>query len=269
MSDKNAAFVGSIPENYDRYLGPMLFAPFAEDLAQRLKLPENSRLLELACGTGIVTRRLREALPESVRITATDLNEAMIQYAGQQIIGKDHLEWRQADATQLPFSDNAFDAVACQFGWMFFPDKALAMREAHRVLKEDGKFLFSVWDRLSENPLTQLAQQFITEIFPDDPPKFYEIPFGFYDPDEITTMLTEAGFREIHIQLLNKPCVSVSALDAAKGLVEGNPILGAIQERGTVSIAEVEAALAAKIGSRFGDKPVQTTMQALLFACAR
>src|SRR2546423_1123054 len=121
MSDKDAAFVGSIPENYDRYLGPMLFAPYALDFAQRLNLPENSCLLELACGTGIVTQRLREALPNSVKITATDLNLAMLDYARHQFVEEENLEWQQADAINLPFADNTFHTVACQFGWMFFP----------------------------------------------------------------------------------------------------------------------------------------------------
>jgi ubiquinone/menaquinone biosynthesis C-methylase UbiE len=269
MPEKDAAFVGSIPEYYDRYLGPMLFVPYAVDFVQRLRVPENSALLELACGTGLVTRRLREALPNRVKIIATDLNQAMLDYARRQVVQTENLEWQQADATHLPFADNTFHTVACQFGWMFFPDKLAAMREARRVLTDGGTFLFNVWDRLSENPLPQLSHQTFIGMFPDDPPTFYHTPFGFYDPQEIIAMLKEAGFREVQVEVLKKACVSPSAIEAAKGLVEGNPILGAIQERGTVSVAEAEATLAANIRSTFGDKPVQTTMQALVFECRR
>ncbi|MBI3651535.1 MAG: methyltransferase domain-containing protein [Acidobacteria bacterium] len=268
MTDQNTAFVGSIPENYDRFLAP-LFEAYSEDFSQRLKLPEQAALLELACGTGLMTWRLREVLPASVKIIATDLNEAMLDYARRKFPAAENLEWQQADATALPFSEQAFDAVACQFGWMFFPDKLAAMRQAHRVLKDDGIFLFNVWDKLANNPLPQLAMETVNEIFQNDPPKFYEIPFGFYDAEEITAMLKAVGFRDLQVEVLSKSCVSPTASAMAKGLVEGNPIIGAIQERGTPSVAEVEAMLAARIAAKFGDRPMQTTMQALVFECRR
>src|SRR5689334_15329638 len=134
MSDQHAAFVGSIPENYDLYLGPCLFEPYANDIARRITVPERGSLLEIACGTGIVTRRLRNQLPKSVRITSTDLNEAMLSYAAAKFGPDDSVEWRQADATALPFADSSFEAVVCQFGLMFFPDKLAALREVRRVL---------------------------------------------------------------------------------------------------------------------------------------
>src|SRR6185436_8265689 len=123
ISTNTTAFVGSIPENYDRYLGPVLFEPYAADLVDRLALAERADVLELACGTGIVTRRLRDHLGPGARLVATDLNQAMIEYAQTKFASEDSTEWKQADATDLPFADQSFDAVVCQFGLMFFPDK--------------------------------------------------------------------------------------------------------------------------------------------------
>jgi SAM-dependent methyltransferase len=143
MPNNNVAFVGSIPENYDRYLGPVLFEPYAADIARRLNLPDDGSVLEIACGTGIVTRQLRQQLPPTVKIVATDLNEAMMNYARQKFGADENIEWRQADATELPFEDRSCDAVVCQFGLMFMPDKARAATEAFRVLKPGGRFAVS------------------------------------------------------------------------------------------------------------------------------
>ena len=113
----------------------------------------SGELLETACGTGILTRALAARLPEAVAITATDLNEPMLDFARLQPSGG-RVAWRQADAQALPFSDGTFDAVVCQFGVMFFPDKQRAYREVFRLLKPGGRFLFSVWDRLETNDLS-------------------------------------------------------------------------------------------------------------------
>src|SRR3954466_14058716 len=129
MDNKDAKFAGSIPEAYDRYLGPVFFQPYGEDLAARLTVPEKGAVLELACGTGIVTRILRNRLPETIRLVATDLNQPMIENATRKFSVDDAIEWKQADASRLVFDDHAFDAVVCQFGFMFFPDKALSARE--------------------------------------------------------------------------------------------------------------------------------------------
>jgi ubiquinone/menaquinone biosynthesis C-methylase UbiE len=269
MTDKNAAFVGSIPENYDRYLGPMFFAPYALDISERLASLPVTAVLELACGTGIVTQHLRDRLPESVKLTATDLNEAMIDYAGRKFAADENIEWQQADAMNLPFPEASFDAVVCQFGLMFVPDKLAAICEAYRVLLPGGIFLFNVWDRIEENPVAQTAHETIATFFDSEPPNFYEIPFGFYHPKEISTLLEEAGFREIQWSFLAKPCRSRSASDAATGLVEGSPVLAAIQERASASVSAIEATLAAAIANKFGDQPMESAMQALVFAGVR
>ncbi len=157
MPTQNAAFVGSIPENYDRYLGPVLFDPYAADLVSRLNVSADASVLELACGTGIVTRRLRDRLGSEVRLIATDLNDAMLSYAARKFKPEDAIEWKQADAADLPFADQSFDAVVCQFGLMFVPDKERALSETYRVLKPGGTFLFNVWDAIEYNELAHIA----------------------------------------------------------------------------------------------------------------
>jgi ubiquinone/menaquinone biosynthesis C-methylase UbiE len=266
MSNQHAAFVGSIPENYDLYLGPCLFEPYADDIAQRITLPDGGSLLEIACGTGIVTRRLRNKLPDSVRITATDLNEAMLSYASAKFGPDDSVEWKQADATALPFADSSFDAAVCQFGLMFFPDKLAALREMRRVLAPGGQLVFSVWDSLERNQVAQVSNDTLTKFFSDDPPTFYEVPFGLYQADVVTSLLTDAGFEDIEVSVIAKDAVSPSAADITKGLIEGNPIIAEIRQRATADVETIKATVEKAIADRFGDKPMRSSMQALVFS---
>ncbi|MEY2561140.1 MAG: hypothetical protein QOG51_1555, partial [Verrucomicrobiota bacterium] len=224
MKDQNAQFSGSIPAAYDRYLGPLFFQPYAEDLVARLLVEENASVLELACGTGILTRVLRTRLPSTIELIATDLNEPMFRHAAEKFGEKEAVQWLQADACNLPFGDRTFDAVVCQFGIMFVPDKALAAREARRVLKPGGLFLFSVWDALEHNAVGRIAHETITSYFEKDPPTFYEVPFGYHDQDEIKRMLESAGFREVRIEVVAKMAEASRAQDVATGLVQGNPV---------------------------------------------
>ena len=138
-------FAGSIPALYDRYLGPLIFEPYAAELAGRVASGTASRILETAAGTGILTRVLARLLPDTTEIVATDLNQPMLDFAAAQP-GTARVTWRRADALALPFPDQSFDVVACQFGAMFFPDKIAAYREALRVVGRGGYLIFSVWD---------------------------------------------------------------------------------------------------------------------------
>lgn len=264
MPIDNVAFVGSIPENYDRYLGPVLFEPYANDLVERVTVPADGSLLEIACGTGIVTRRLRDRLAPSVRIVATDLNEAMINHARQKFRADENIEWKPADAIDLPFADQTFDVVTCQFGLMFFPDKQKGVNEAYRVLKPNGQYIVSVWDDIERVDLANATQAVINEFFPEDPPDFYDIPFSFHDPATLRSLLSAAGFREIEIVAVPFPCVSASASDAAHGLIHGNPVITAISERDPAKAPKVEAALTERIAAHFGSAPVQARMQAIV-----
>jgi ubiquinone/menaquinone biosynthesis C-methylase UbiE len=269
MANQHAAFIGSIPENYDRYLGPALCEPYASDMAERVQVAEGASVLELACGTGIVTCRLRDRLPSSVRLVATDLNEAMMAYAAQKFRPEEAIEWKQADAANLPFDDESFDAVVCQFGLMFVPDKAKAVREAYRVLKSGGTFFFSVWDAIEYNDLARIANTTIAALFEDNPPDFYEVPFSLHDPDVIASLLTAAGFKDPQVSLLALPSISPSATQAATGLIEGNPVRGAIEERDPAAVPAVIKAVAAAVASGCGDNPVQGKMRAFVCTAVR
>lgn len=268
IPDKDAIFGGPIPENYDRYLGPSFFEPFADDIVARLEPRGLTNLLEIACGTGIVTRRLRDRLSPETRLVATDLNPAMFALAREKFAPKESVIWQEADAGALPFADGSFDAVVCQFGVMFFPDKAAALRETWRVLRSGGVYLFNVWDSFEQNPAAQTAHETIASFFDRDPPSFYHTPFGFYDTDLIRQLLQEAGFEEIEISIVKLPCRSASAAEFAVGLVRGNPVAAAIEERGG-SVDRVVEAVGKKVGERFGNAPMETTMQALICRAMR
>ena len=268
MRDKNAIFEGSIPENYDRFLGPTFFEPFANDIVARLDPKSHSSVLEVACGTGIVTRRLRDRLSGEARLVATDLNPAMFALAQEKFAPEENVIWQEADAGALPFADGSFDAVVCQFGVMFFPDKAAAFRETGRVLGSGGVFLFNVWDSFEQNPVARIAHETIASFFESDPPTFYLTPFGFHDANLIRRILQEAGFKEIEISVVKLPCRSRSAAEFALGLVRGNPVAAAIEERGE-SVDRVVRAVEEKMGEQFGVAPVEATMQALVCRALR
>jgi ubiquinone/menaquinone biosynthesis C-methylase UbiE len=264
MTDANARFTGSIPEHYDRWLGPVLFEPYARDLAARLRVDDGARVLEIACGTGIVTRRLRERLPAGARLVATDLNEPMLAHARRKLEGMKGIEWRQADAGALPFPPASFDAAVCQFGLMFVPDKAAACREARRVLAPGGTFLFNVWDSLENNRFAKVAHETIAGFFKSDPPTFYQVPFSLSRTDELRALLSGAGFAGIEVEPVALEGRSPSAQELATGLVEGNPVGTSIRERGGISVDEVVRAVAAAVAREYGDRPVRLPLRAFV-----
>jgi ubiquinone/menaquinone biosynthesis C-methylase UbiE len=231
MTESYASFTGSIPEIYDRHLGPVLCEPYARDLARRASDRfTGRRVLETACGTGILTRQLDAALPPPAAIVATDLNEGMLAIARRGAPLRRAVEWRTADAAALSFEPGTFDAVVCQFGMMFVPDKLAAAREARRVLATGGRFVFNVWDRIEENSFARVAHATVASFFEAEPPKFYEIPFGFHDVDRIRRMLADAGFTDVRVERVSLTVQAESAAFLAKGLVEGNPVADAIRE---------------------------------------
>jgi ubiquinone/menaquinone biosynthesis C-methylase UbiE len=257
MAGSDAKFVGSIPEKYDAYLGPFLFEPYAADFVQRLALREGDRVLELACGTGILTRRIAAALPRSGQLTATDLNQPMLDYARRKLLPDPRLEWRVADASKLPFPDDSFDHVVCQFGVMFFPDKPAALREALRVLKPAGELSFNVWDSPRRNSYVELADAVVAEFFPGNPPTFFQVPFGYHDQETIRSTMVEAGFAGVRVSEVALEGRSPTAMDAAVGLVEGCPLIVAIEERGVTDPRPIVEAVAKKLASAFGDAPLR------------
>ena len=264
MKDEHTKFSGSIPAAYDRYLGPLLFQPYAEDLATRLAVNNTGSVLELACGTGILTRVLRTYLPSKVKLIATDLNEPMFRQAAAKFGKNERVRWLEADACDLPFADRRFNAVVCQFGLMFVPDKVRAAREAHRVLKPDGLFLFNVWDAMRHNKLGELAHRTITSFFENDPPTFYKVPFSYHNRAAIRRILKQAGFREIKTEVITKTSKANRAEDVARGLIEGNPVAVTIAKRDPSLLPLITGAVTAAITRQFGKRNIRAPMRAIV-----
>jgi ubiquinone/menaquinone biosynthesis C-methylase UbiE len=269
MSGDSASFVGNIPENYDQYLGPNIFVDYAADIAQRAVTRRPARVLEIAAGTGIVTRRLRDLLPATAHLTATDLNEPMLDVARAKFRPDEQVDFRPADALALPFADAAFDAVVCQFGVMFYPDKAKSYHEALRVLAPGGRYLFSVWDSRAHNPFGRMAHEVATRFFPADPPQFYSVPFSYHQIDVIKEALIEAGFTDINVAVIALDKLVRDVASFARGLVYGNPLIDQIRTRGGVDPDQVVDALAHELRLAFGPDPGRMPLQAIVFSSAK
>jgi ubiquinone/menaquinone biosynthesis C-methylase UbiE len=202
MSGDAADFIGNIPEHYENGLGPAIFVDYAADIARRVAACNPTHVLETAAGTGIVTRQLRDFLPAGTHVTATDLNAPMLDVARTKFRSGEEVDFQQADAAALPFSNDMFDTVVCQFGVMFFPRKDVSYREVYRVLAPSGHYLFSVWDSHQHNPFGRIAHEITASFFPTDPPQFYNVPFSYYQIDPIKESLINAGFADINIAVV-------------------------------------------------------------------
>ena len=262
-SDTDKVFSGSIPKLYETHLVPLIFEPYAADLANRLASRSLAHVLEIAAGTGVVTRRLATVLPESVSIVATDLNQPMLDQAA--VLGtRRPVEWRQADAMQLPFRDGMFDAVVCQFGAMFFPDKSRAFAEARRVLRRGGVFIFNVWDRIEENQFADTVTTALESLFPDDPPRFMaRTPHGYCDASAIKRDLADGGFAaSAQISVVAARSRAESARVPAVAYCQGTPLRNEIEARGAGRLGEATNVATEAIARRFGPGAVDGKIQA-------
>jgi ubiquinone/menaquinone biosynthesis C-methylase UbiE len=258
--DSSVQFVADIPRNYDRFLGPFFFAPYAQELAKRVAAKRPRRVLEVACGTGILTDHLRHALTHDAALTATDLNAPMIEYARSKL-GDHRITWREADGTRLPFADHAFDAVVCQFGYMFFPDKVAGFLEAARVLTPTGTFWFSVWSSLVENPSGWIPHQTTLPAFETNPSQFYRVVFGYYDEVIIREHLKAAGFNAVQIDRVKLEGEAPSAAGLATGLLRGSPLYNMLVERGA-NVDRLELEVARRLADVGGSSPVKLPLDA-------
>ncbi|MDA9431777.1 class I SAM-dependent methyltransferase [Bradyrhizobium sp. CCBAU 51627] len=265
MSATDKVFAGSVPKLYDEYLVPLIFSAYAHDLASRIAALSPSDLLEIAAGTGAVTRAVATLLPADARYVATDLNEPMLAVARQRQGEDPRMTWRQADALTLPFGDSTFDVVCCQFGAMFFPDRSKGYAEAKRVLKRDGTYLFSVWDRIEDNVFADDATVTLGKMFPDNPPLFMaRTPHGYHDKAVIKADLERAGFRDISIETLTSMSRGPSAEYVAIAYCQGTPLRGEIEARDASKLEAATDAVAEAIRKRHGAGPVEAKIQALV-----
>ncbi len=261
MTASDSNFSGSIPSLYDQCLGPLLFEPYAEDLAARLAVMKPDRILETAAGTGIVTAAIRRRLPDA-EILAPDLNPAMLDVAASKMDGG-RTAFQVVDAQSLPFADRSFDAVVCQFGAMFFPDRVLAYREALRVLRPRGHFLFNVWDKVDENPASLAIAEAVAALFPDDPPNFIRrTPFGYHDVERVKADLRSAGFRNIEIETVAKRSRSSDPAAAARGMCLGSPLRAEIEARDPARLEDAVEAAQRRLAKFVGSKGLDAAMSA-------
>ena len=260
MVSASASFTG--PQYYDDCLGPVLLDSFAADLVQRLPEHPPGEVLEIACGTGLVTGRLRERLSPSLRLVATDLSKTMLDYARAKLDGRKGIEWREADALKLPFEDEKFGAVVCGFGMMFAPDRQAALKEARRVLVEGGILLFNVWDRIEENPHALVNAAVVEAMFPGDPEMRFRMPYDMYDPGLLRRLLAGARFRETRIEAKRIPIERVDPRGIATAQIRGTPRSALLEKRGVsldLVIDKVTEAL-----TKAGGNPYSSQAQAII-----
>ncbi len=263
MLETDKVFAGSIPENYDRYMVPLIFSPFATDLAQRAASLAPNAVLEIAAGTGVVTRALAPKLSPTASFMVTDLNQPMLDYAATQQAPDSRITWRQADAMALPFENATFDLVCCQFGAMFFPDRTTAYREARRVLKPGGHFLFNVWDRIEENVFANDVTNALVKVFPNDPPRFLaRTPHGYHDTALIHSELENAGFSRVTIETRAEQSRASSPRIVAIAYCQGTPLRKEIEARDASKLDAATDCAATALAEKHGTGEVAAKIQA-------
>ena len=268
IRSSDTVFAGSIPTIYDRYMVPLIFAPYAKEAAKRIGKLQPHRILETAAGTGVLTRALHQALPEA-KIVATDLNQPMLDEAARRIDAP-NVHFQQADALSLPFEDSSFDLVVCQFGVMFFPDKVRGNAEAHRVLRDGGAYVLIIWDSVERNLATKVAGNAVAELFPDDPAAFYErLPFRYHDKSLIEQDLRSAGFTGVEIETVELRSRAVSARNAAVALTQGTPMRSEIEKRGPEALSAATEAAEAALSEFEGENGFEAPMSAHIVTATR
>ena len=262
MTDKTNKYAGAVPDAYQEYLVPILFDSYARDLASRITVPEQGAILETACGTGVLAEHLLERLGNNIRLVETDLNPAMLENAATRLGSAANVDFKAASGTELPFDDDTFDAVACQFGVMFYPDITLGYREAARVLKPGGQFIFNIWSELEKNGFSNSVHQIALTLDKDNPPDFLQLPYVYSDASVATDQLERAGFVDIQVTQLAKDSKATSARQVALGLAAGSPLAMQLSERGIAEKAVdiIEDALK----NEYGEGEIMAAMEAIV-----
>ena len=270
MVAADKVFAGSIPEVYDRLMVPLIFEPYARDLAERVARAGPQDVLEVAAGTGALTREIVARLPVDIRIVATDLNQPMLGHAAARQSHRDSVTWQQADALALPFKDQEFDVVACQFGAMFFPDKIKGYSEARRVLKPGGRFFFNVWDRISENEFAEVVTEALATCFPQDPPLFMaRTPHGYHNVDKIREELIAAGFADNSVESVDHSSRAATPMDVAMAYCQGTPLRNEIEVRDASRLEDATMVAADALARRFGNGPIEGRIRAHVITASK
>lgn len=261
-------FDDAIAQTYDDYLGPFAFEPFAADLAGQATTAPAANVLELACGTGRVTRHLAAHLTPPAQLTATDLNPGMLAVAQRKILAP-HVAWDVVDMTRIPYADEAFGLVVCQFGVMFAPDKPRVLREMHRVLVPGGRLLFNTWADVADNQLFALANAVAAAYFGSNPGALAQGPFSMQDEAATRPLLARAGFGPVTVHAVQKSVSVESAERAASGFILDTPLLTAIQQRDPALLPEMLRTLAAKFSRHLSDHPLRSSLRAWVFEASK
>jgi ubiquinone/menaquinone biosynthesis C-methylase UbiE len=269
MADSDKVFAGSIPKFYDTLMVPLIFEAYAANMAELVAVSSPDSVLETAAGSGVVTRSLAQRLKPDARYVVTDLNQPMLDYAAARQGVNSRIEWRQADALDLPFGAASFDVVCCQFGAMFFPNRVAGYAEARRVLKPGGRFVFSVWDRIEENVFADEVTNAVANVFPHDPPRFLaRTPHGYHDIALIRDELNCAGFTDIKIETREEVSRAASARDAATAYCQGTPLRNEIEARDASLLQFATDCATQAIASRHGEGQVSGKIQAHVIVAA-
>jgi ubiquinone/menaquinone biosynthesis C-methylase UbiE len=248
--------------HYENFLGPLFFEPYAIEVANRIDPSQVSVALEVAAGTGRVTRHIRERIGSSAKLIASDISEEMLAEAKKKLSHFD-VEWRIIDAQQLPFEDNSIDLVVCCFGYMFVPDRSKAFAEAYRVLRPGGVLLFTTWDKLEHNAVSY-ASRLVAEKFLKNPlPDSYYVAVSMNDEGMIKSLLEDAGFLKMSIQKVEKFSICATAREAASGLVDGGFMFKEIRQNNPEWVGEIKKELEVELSEKFGDKPMAAPMSAV------
>jgi ubiquinone/menaquinone biosynthesis C-methylase UbiE len=270
MAATDMVFAGSIPEIYERLLVPLIFESYALDLAERVAETKPQDVLETAAGTGVLTRAMASRIPVHARIIATDLNQPMLDHARARLSHDTRIEWRQANALALPFADQSFDVVACQFGVMFFRDKIQGYKEARRVLKPGGHFFFNVWDRISENEFADVVTEALAALFPHDPPRFMaRTPHGYHDVEQIREELNAARFGNVSLDAVDGKSKASSPRDPAMAYCQGTPLRNEIEACDASMLEEATQKAAEALAQRFGTGTIEGRIRGFVITANR
>jgi len=269
MSANDKVFTGSIPDTYDTFLVPLIFESYAADLARRVVAQPVQDVLETAAGSGVVTRALAPLLPDQARFCVTDLNPPMLERAKQRQGEDGRIDWQPADALALPFGDQSFDVVCCQFGVMFFPDRQTGYGEALRVLRPGGRFIFNIWDSIEHNEFAEIVTRVAGTLLPENPPQFLpRTPYGHGNLDRMRAELEGAGFTQIEIEKVTETSTAPHPSHPAVAYARGTPMYGELAPHGDDLVQHVIEAATEEISARFGTGEVSAIIQGFVITAS-